>query len=217
MKITILTDNQRSWIIPYIEILKKELQNHDISHIFDKSDIIGGDVMLILSCESILKANFLNLHKSNIVVHPSKLPSGKGWSPLAWQILEGSDIIPVSLFEAVESVDAGDVYLVDYIKLNGHELNEEIKEMQGLLTIKMVIKYINEFETIKGVAQIGKESFYKKRTEKDNELDTGKSISEQFNLLRIVDNERYPAFFILNGKKYIIKIYKEESHSIKIV
>lgn len=33
--------------------------------------------------------------------------------------------------------------------------------------------------------------------------------TEQFNLLRIADNENYPAFFILNGQKYILKIYKE--------
>ena len=34
-----------------------------------------------------------------------------------------------------------------------------------------------------------------KRTPADSEIDPGKSILEQFNLLRIVDSERYPAFF----------------------
>jgi len=28
--------------------------------------------------------------------------------------------------------------------------------------------------------------------------------------LRVVDNERYPAFFYRQGKKYIIKIYEED-------
>ncbi len=210
MKITILTDNPNSWILPYIEILKNELKNHDVIHIYDKSEIAEGDIMLILSCESLLKSKHLSLHKSNIVVHPSKLPHGKGWSPLAWQILENCNKIPVSLFEAVESVDSGDVYILDYIELQGHELNEEIKQKQGELTIKMVMKYINNYNTIKGVPQVGEESFYKKRTVSDNELDPNLSIKEQFNLLRVVDNERYPAHFYLNQKKYIIKIYKED-------
>ena len=35
-----------------------------------------------------------------------------------------------------------------------------------------------------------------------------KSIKDQFNLLRIVDDERYPAFFEIDGSKYFIKIYK---------
>ena len=31
-------------------------------------------------------------------------------------------------------------------------------------------------------------------------------IKDQFNLLRIVDNSRYPAFFIHKNKKYVLKI-----------
>jgi len=209
MKITILTDNPNSWIIPYVEDLKKELnENHKLHHVYNTSDIAGGDIMLILSCENILKKEFLQLHKSNIVVHPSKLPQGKGWSPLAWQVLEGLNKIPVSLFEAVEDVDAGDVYIVDYIELKGHELNDEIKHKQGLLTIKMIKQYINKFNTIKGIPQSGEESFYPRRKQKENELNINKTIAEQFNLLRVVDNERYPAHFYIGDQKYIIKIYK---------
>lgn len=212
MKITILTDNPNSWIIPYIEDLKKELtQFHNVHHVYNTSDIIGGDIMLVLSCEKILKKEFLELHKSNVVVHPSKVPLGKGWSPLAWQVLEGVNRVPVSLFEAVEAVDAGDVYIVDYIELEGHELNDEIKHKQGLLTMKMVKQYINEFDTIKGIPQSGEESFYPRRKQKENQLDINKTISEQFNLLRVVDNERYPAHFYINNEKYILKIYKENN------
>ena len=165
--------------------------------------------MLILSCEKILKAEYLKLHKSNVVVHPSKVPLGKGWSPLAWQILEGLNNIPVSLFEAVEEVDAGDVYIVDYINLKGYELNDEIKHQQGLITIKMVKNYITQFNSITAVPQNGQESFYPRRKQKENELDINKTIVEQFNLLRIVDNERYPAHFFINDKKYILKIYRD--------
>jgi methionyl-tRNA formyltransferase len=210
MRITIFTDNPNSWIMPYVNILKKELVSHEISHVKRKSEIIGGDIMFILSCESILKSHFLSLHKNNIVVHPSKVPHGKGWSPLAWQILEGKNKIPVSLFEAVEKVDAGDVYLVDYIELFGHELNDEIKHQQGLTTIRMILKYLDEYNNLIGTPQSGEETFYKKRDINSNEIDIFKSISEQFNLLRIVDNERYPAFFIKDNKKYFLKIYKDQ-------
>lgn len=209
MKITILTDNPNSWIIPYISKLKNDLNKHIVEHVFTPSDIVGGDIMLALSCEKILKHEYLKLHKSTVVVHPSKVPLGKGWSPLAWQVAEGSNNIPVSLFEAAESVDSGDVYMVDYIKLKGHELNDEIKHQQGLLTIKMVKKYIDEFETMIPIPQIGKETFYPRRNKKENELDVNKTITEQFNLLRVVDNERYPAYFYKYGKKYILKIYKD--------
>lgn len=209
MKITILTDNSKSWVIPYIEDLKKQLYKHNITHVFSSKDISGGDVMLILSCEKILPLQYLKLHKNNIVVHPSKVPHGKGWSPLAWQVLEGSNDIPISLFEAVEQVDAGDVYLVDNIHLEGHELNEEIKKQQGLVLIRMVKRYIDEYDTMVGIPQSGEETFYPRRKQKENQLDITKSIADQFNLFRVVDNERYPAHFQINGQKYILKIYKE--------
>lgn len=209
MKITILTDNPTSWIIPYIEELKNKISEHNIDHIFNLKDIKKGDLMLILSCENILRKSHLSFHKSNIVVHPSKLPLGKGWSPVAWQVLEGAKKIPLSLFEANEKVDAGDVYILDYFSLEGHELNDEIKNKQGNKTIEMVLNYINHFGSIKGVAQFGKETFYKKRKPSDSELDINKSLKEQFNLLRVVDNVRYPAYFIINEEKYILKVFKE--------
>lgn len=212
MDISILTDNPNSWILPYVEILKKDLNqllSHNITHVFNSKDLPGGDIMLVLSCEKILPKKYLDIYKSSIVVHPSKLPHGKGWSPLAWQVSEGLNKIPLSLFEVNEKVDSGNVYLVDYIYLNGYELNEEIKHKQGELTIKMVKEYINSYPNIKGIPQKGKETFYPKRTKKDNELNPNKTIKEQFNILRIVDNERYPTSFNLDGNEYIVKIYKK--------
>jgi methionyl-tRNA formyltransferase len=208
MKITILTDNPNSWIIPYVDTIKNKLNNnHNVEHVLSYKDIKKGDILFILSCEKIIKKEVLELNKNNIVVHPSKLPKGRGWSPLAWQIIEGNNEIPISLFEAVEDVDAGPVYILDYIKLEGHELNDEIKDEQGKKTIEMVNRYVDNYP-MEPKQQNGVETFYQKRKEKDNELDINKTIDEQFNLFRIVDNERYPIHFIKNGIKYKLKIYK---------
>ena len=206
MKITILTDNPNSWVMPYVNRLYDCLVDYEINHIYDSNEITEGDVMFILSCEKILSKEHLKFHKHNIVIHSSKLPKGKGWSPLAWQVLEGVNDIPVSLFEAVDAVDAGDVYILDYMKLDGTELNDEIKHKQGLIMIDMIETYINNYDEIIGKPQVGDDTFYPKRTSKDSELNINKSIKDQFNLLRVVDNERYPAFFYLNDKKYIVKI-----------
>ena len=39
-------------------------------------------------------------------------------------------------------------------------------------------------------------------------IDIDKTFREQFNLLRVVDNKRYPAFFYFKNQKYVIKIEK---------
>tara|TARA_B110000027_G_C16106319_1_gene295474 strand:- start:1225 stop:1863 length:639 start_codon:yes stop_codon:yes gene_type:complete len=212
MNITILTDNPKSWYVFYvkelIEILSKK---NNVNHIFDKKDIKEGDIMFILSCERILSSKYLKFHKNNIVIHPSKLPLGKGWSPLAWQILDNQNSIPFSLFEVNEGLDSGDIYFVSYLNLKGHEINCEIKELQGKLFNEMVREFVDSYKEIVPTKQEGQESFYSKRTKLDSELNVDNSIREQFNLLRIVDNERYPAYFSLNGHKYIVKISKDNN------
>lgn len=57
-----------------------------------------------------------------------------------------------------------------------------------------------------GKEQEGEESFYPRRRPEDSRIDIGKSIKDQFDLLRVVDNERYPAFFEYNGCRYVLKI-----------
>lgn len=209
MLIQLLVDNPNSWMVPYAIKLKKIIVkqfNYPVILIHNHEEVIKGDILCLLSCEKIFKK--LNYNNHNLVVHESALPYGKGWSPLTWQVLEGKCKIPITLFEAVEAVDSGLIYAQDVIELNGNELLTEIKHKQGLKTIDLILMFINNFP-MKGKKQEGKETFYRKRISKDSELDVHKSIAEQFNLLRISDNERYPAHFYFNGIKYILKITKD--------
>ena len=210
MRIQLLTDNPNSWIIPYVKELQQELQSkypeYEVSHLIEHKDVQQGDVLCLLACEKIFKS--LELNQYNLVVHESDLPKGKGWSPVTWQVLEGKSKIPVTLFEATEAVDAGAIYAQDFIQLEGHELLPEIKYQQGVVTNKLILEFIENYKTIQGKEQVGKESFYAKRTPKDGELDLNASLDDQFNLLRVSDNERYPAFFYKDGIKYIVKISK---------
>ena len=205
MKIAILT-SQNQWFVPYTEQLNKKI---DDSKLFFNHNLINDnfDILFILSYHKIIEEKYLKNNKHNIVIHASDLPEGKGWSPMFWQILEGKNEIPFTMFEASSGVDDGDFYMKSTLILQGYELNEELRAKQALHTINMCLEFINNYKKYKhSVKQKGNESFYKKRTAKDSELDINKTINEQFNLLRIVDNENYPAFFYKNNKKYLLKI-----------
>ena len=211
MHITLLVDNPDSWIIPYVKKLKKLLaKDHQVEFVVQHKDIKKGDLAFFLSCGQIVSPEVLKLNKHNLVVHESKLPQGKGWSPLSWQVLAGKNKIPITLFDAAEAVDSGEIYLQDYMQFQGDELIDELRQQQGEKTIELVLKFIKIYPGIKGIKQQGKESFYPRRTPKDSELDIEKSIKSQVNLLRVVDNERYPAFFKYRGNTYILKIQKEK-------
>ena len=208
MKIQILVDNINSWIIPYARKLEENLNSigHTVNLFHLAEEIVEGDILCLLSCEKKIKQ--LNLNKYNLIVHESNLPSGKGWSPLTWQILEGENKIPVTLIEATDSFDSGEIYLQKNLVLKGHELVNELRDLQGTATIDIILEFITNIKTIQSVKQIGEETFYPRRNHSNSELDIHKTISEQFNLLRVVDNDRYPAFFIKDGIKYKILISK---------
>ncbi len=212
MKITILADNPQSWIIPYAQKLKTSLNRlgHNTSLVHSANKVRSGDIAFFLSCEHIISAAILRKNKHSLVVHESALPKGKGWSPMTWQVLEGKKRIPITLFEAAESVDSGVVYAQSSIVLNGHELVDELREKQGAATIALALSFVRKYPHAKGKKQSGKATYYPKRTPRDSELDPKKTIASQFDLLRVVDNERYPAFFTYRGHEYVLKISKRK-------
>jgi methionyl-tRNA formyltransferase len=191
---------------------KLRCKKHEVFLINSKNDIEKGDVLFLLSCFQLVKRDVLALNKHNIVVHASHLPSGKGWSPLTWQILEGENRIHLTLFEAVEDMDAGNIYLNGAIVLDGTELLSEARYKLANEIQNMCLDYIENNYGTEGIHQEGESTFYRRRTPEDSELDINKTIDEQFNLLRIVDNERYPAFFVKNGVKYILTIRKAKEN-----
>jgi|SRR3989344_6590815 len=210
LKITLLIDNPTSWIAPYAKKIKKMLQQrgHQVTYCNSADKIPIGDYAFFLSCEKIVSKNILRRNKHNLVIHESALPKGKGWSPLTWQILENRNEIPITLFEAVDKVDSGPIYLQKIMHFQGNELLDELHKVQGEKTMELVFEFIESYPKIKPKKQSGQKFLYRKRTLEDSELDVNKTIAEHFNLLRVVDNKKYPAFFNYRGKKYIIKISK---------
>jgi methionyl-tRNA formyltransferase len=170
------------------------------------SEIDHGWILFILGCTRILDENILNKNTYNLVVHESALPKGKGFAPMSWQILAGQNEIPISLISAATKVDSGDIWLTDTIKLLGHELHDEWRNLQGLKTIELCLKFIAQYPKLQPQKQNGEESFYTRRTPSDSMLDINQSVKDQFNLLRIVDNKNYPAYFKYRGKKYTLTI-----------
>lgn len=210
MIIQVLCDNPNSWMTPYAKEFTENTRQNGFNAVFtdDPESIIEGDILIMLSCEKIFRKLYLNKH--NLVVHESDLPKGKGWSPLTWQVLEGKLQIPVTLFEASESIDDGPIYDQKIIELTGTELIDELREKQAKTTIELLDSFILQYPYNVQKPQQGESNFYPKRTQKDSELSIDKTIAEQFNLLRVCDNERYPAFFEMNGYVYFLKIEKKK-------
>lgn len=212
LRIVIVSDAE-SWIRPYVNELVSLWT--EVGHSVAATSFLdydSADIVFFLSYGRIAPPEVLARAQSNIVVHGSALPEGRGWSPWTWQILEGRTRLPVTLFEAAPAMDSGRIYDQRWAELEGHELIEEWQAKHGALAVAMCIDFAAKFPDVlaDGKQQEGTPTHYRRRRPADSRLDPHGSLADQFNLLRVVDNRRYPAFFELAGETYVLTIRKRE-------
>lgn len=209
--ISVVVDND-SWILPYArELVEWCRKNGDDARLCRTHDEVNeGTVAFYLGCVKITPPAVLARNKRNLVVHASDLPKGRGFSPWNYAVVGGADKIPVCLIEAVEQVDAGNIIYKDWITLNGTELVDELRTLIGGKTVDLAQCFLNESAPPSGTPQTGEPTVHPRRTPADSRLDPEKSIASQFDLLRIVDNNAWPAFFEYRGQRYKLLIEKEK-------
>ncbi len=210
MKISILCSNRSHPVFPVLVDWKyKRDGDHDISLDTSIRELKGGDILFLISCNEIVPGDICALYKNTLIIHASDLPLGRGWSPHIWQILEGKNTIKVSLLEARDNVDTGDIWHQMPLELDGTELYDEInKKLFYIESQLMDFAVTHASDIIPRKQDATAASYYKKRTPHDSRLDVNGTIKEQFDMLRVADPERYPAFFEYRGAKYEIKISK---------
>lgn len=203
----VVVDND-SWILPHAADLVERIKERGISVKLCRSyaEAKPADVAFMLGCTKLAPHDFLARHAYALVVHESDLPKGRGFAPIAWQILEGKNKIKVCLIGAAEDADAGPIYMTDVIVLTGTELCSDWRDMQAKATVSLCEKFLALPEPPQCEPQQGEPTTYARRSPRDSEINIEKSIAEQFDLLRVVDNELYPAFFTMRGQKYLLKI-----------
>ena len=193
-------------------IAEMSFRGHTAILCYDKAGLQGGDILFLVSCSQIIRIAERTKYRATLVLHASDLPKGRGWSPYAWAILSGVNQITLCLLEANDPVDSGAIWLKTEFFLEGHELLPEINEKLFAAELSLMTQAVEQFGSITPTAQCGDPGPYMpKRTPKDSRLDPHKTLAEQFDLLRVVDNTRYPAFFDYRGKRYRLTIEKGEN------
>lgn len=210
-KITFLFDKSNDWFKNYFKKININKKKYYIKKTYNKKKAQNQDILFIINYTKILPKIFLKKNKLNLVIHASKLPKDKGFAPVSYQVLRNKKIIYVSLIEAIEFVDSGNIYLQNKFKLDGTELYSEIRMKTADAMIKLIKTFLKIYpNNINIKKQKGISTFNKRRNLKNDELKINQSIKKQFNKLRVSDNNKFPSYFIYKKKKYLVKIYKED-------
>ena len=148
-----------------------------------------------------------------ICLHPSKLPLFRGGSPIQNQILRGVYDSAVTVFRMNKKIDQGPIFMQKKLSLKG-DINEILLNISKLGT-NITFKLLSKFSKKRLIffKQKGKASFYKRRTEKDNQKNLAdlKKITyyQLYDYLRSLQYP-YPGFKIIlkNKKINLIRIKK---------
>lgn len=206
--ISVCTD-AASWINPSVAALIAQwsTQAHSVNWVHDSDHLPPAEVCFFLSYGRIVSAEIRQRSACNLVVHESELPKGRGWSPLTWQILEGRNDIAVTLFEAADAVDSGQIYAQTWLKFDGGELIDELRAAQAAATQHLCRQFVAGYpqSARHKTPQTGEATYYRRRVPADSQLDPERPLSEQLNLLRVADDERYPAWMDIAGHRFHLR------------
>ena len=211
MKIEILNTDPAHPINPDLRQLKAKLEHdHSISIIRSLSQITDGDFLFLVSCNEFVDRKVTERFKHALVLHASDLPKGRGWSPHIWELLDGADCITVSLLDVAAAIDSGDIYKKITVDIPRSALWDEINDLLFAAEIQLIEFAIRNFENLKKYPQNSgiQVNYHPKRNPRDSEIDPNKSISEQFDLIRVCDPNRFPAYFHYRGEAYKIILEK---------
>ncbi|WP_396439425.1 formyltransferase family protein [Limnohabitans sp.] len=211
MKITLLCSDVKHPVNAYLRAWMDTLQGvHEVELGQRKSDLTGGEMLFLVSYSEIIDAKVRDMYLVTLVLHASDLPKGRGWSPHIWEIVNGAETITLSLLEAEDKVDSGRIWKKLDIPVPKNALWNEINHLLFEAEVEMINFAVENFGTASPSLQKATEnaSYYPKRTPADSRIDVNKSIAEQFDLIRVCDPNRFPAYFEHLGFRYTLKLEK---------
>jgi methionyl-tRNA formyltransferase len=180
---------------------------HSVELVTRIAELSGGDLLFLISCSEIVPVALRSRYQASLVIHASDLPAGRGWSPLVWQILEGKNDIAVSLLEAADPVDSGAVWQKRWLHFDGTELFDELNQALFAAELELMDYALKNVSKVQPRPQHEAGAcWYPRRSPEASKLDPQRSLAEQFDLLRVADPDRYPAYFEYRGASYEIVI-----------
>jgi methionyl-tRNA formyltransferase len=216
MKITVLCSDSSHPVNQHLSgWADRNGDKHEISLVRSKKDLSGGDVLFMVSCSEIIGSEDRAAYRANLVLHASDLPHGRGWSPHIWQIAGGAEEITLSLIEAEDRVDSGRIWYQTKFSIPKHALWDEINEQLFKEELFLMDLALKQFDNVIPIEQDQKieATYFARRKPEDSKIDPEVGIAKQFDLIRICDPIRFPAYFELHGHRYKLVLEKLDEYA----
>jgi methionyl-tRNA formyltransferase len=205
--VDVLVGTSNPYSLSVIEAVRQELHDVKVEVIEDHSQCKGGDLLIGLSYGRRIPESVIARYGLATVVHASALPEGRGWSPANWMLENLETSFTISLIQLAKEIDEGPIIAQRRFEMGigdlWGEFIQESKRIQKTLLIELLR---GELDVLNPRQQEGSASYYRKRTPADSEIDPSQSLEKQWGKIRAADPSRYPNFFRIHGKEFVIEV-----------
>jgi methionyl-tRNA formyltransferase len=106
---------------------------------------LGADLLVCFAYGHIFGPKFLALFPmGGINLHPSFLPKYRGCTPVQQAILEGDELLGISIQTLSLKMDAGDILKQDFVNIKEQDTTESLLNYSALAGAKMICSIIQE-------------------------------------------------------------------------
>lgn len=170
------------------------------------------DVIFCVGWSQIIKKELLIIPKLGVIgYHPTLLPQNRGRHPLIWALALGLEETGSTFFFMDEGADSGDILSQEKIKIDYKDNARSLYNKITLAALDQIQKILPllEANTFTRMKQDHlKANSWRKREEKDGEIDWRMSSKSIYNLVRALTRPYIGAHFIYKGEK--IKVWSVE-------
>lgn len=146
-------------------------------------------------------------------VHGSLLPHYAGARTLNWTLVNGETHSGVTVHKVDSGIDTGDILLQKSFPLSVFETARSLARKTLEFEPSVVVEALNSYELgkLQFVPQdTGVAVRYANRSPADSEIDSSLPLRDLINQIRASDPDRYPAYFMLNGEKVCIRLWRPD-------
>lgn len=163
---------------------------------------LGADLGVVVAYGGLLPENALSAPRLRwINLHFSALPLWRGAAPVQWTLISGQSTTASTIFQLVKELDAGDIFDVENVSIDGDETSGMLLSRMSLSGALQVVRVVNSLQegTAHATAQNGEPTYARKLTLEDAHLDPAESGKAVYDRFRGVTPE--PGAFVYLGEE----------------
>lgn len=173
----------------------------------------GGSALLSIGFPYLISSELLELFHPALNLHPTLLPNYRGPTTGAYILLNDERESGSTVHHMTAGMDRGDIVAQSRVALTCFDTIRSLQRKVYAEEPQLVINALTAIESgthTRPQDESMASEYPKRRTPADSEVDPTRPLIDLFNHIRACDPQDFPAFFIYNGERVCIRLWRPD-------